>query len=90
MIVTANGLPVNAGILIGYALHERQSIRLSYLHEGKAFTRTQGDGKIMRFEETTEEHASAGKSLSMYVYVQAKSKDDGSASFYDYIKRKKL
>ncbi|GAA6408352.1 hypothetical protein K040078D81_24690 [Blautia hominis] len=88
--VSSNGLPVNAGILIGYALHKRQNIQLSYLYRNMTFTHGVGK-KIIQFKEIVNcDNISTDNSLSMYVYIQAKSRDDGSPAFYEYIKQKGL
>lgn len=89
IIVSANGLPVNAGIIIGYALHKRQGIQLQYKNQDVLFSSI-GEKRLIQFEEKADsENLSFEKQVSLYVYIQAKSRDDGSAAFNEYLRKKK-
>ena len=88
ILVSSNGLPVNAGILIGYALHQRQHISLSYSYRDMTFTHDVGKNIVQFEEQANSNNVAINNSLSLFVYIQAKSRDDGSPSFYEYIKQK--
>ncbi len=87
--VSARGLPVNAGIVIGYALHKRQGIQLQYKNNDILFSNANGK-RLINFEEKVKcENIAFDKPISLDVYIQAKSRDDGIAAFYEFLKKRK-
>lgn len=78
--VSSNALPVNAGIVIGYALHNGNSIKLQYIYKKTLFSNEKG--KQINFEEKVcNINPSIKKDIHLCIYIQAKEKDDSETAF---------
>ena len=85
VLVHANRLSVNAGILIGYALHSRQQIQLEYENNGQHY---KSGGQLISFEQSDQEVTGLLtdlKSVPLCVYIQAKKDDNGMAVYKQYL-----
>lgn len=83
-IVASDGLPVNAAILIGYALNARQGIQLVYKSGESIYANVKTDNCIkfeINFTQPDTINCTSKESIPFYIYIQAKSRDDGFASF---------
>lgn len=90
LLISYGWLPVIAGILIGYALHERQAIQLSLKTRNEVFTPVNAKKNIEFQEEAYDINTDKKSTSSLYVYIQAKESNDGETAFDEYIKQKKL
>lgn len=86
--VRYTNLPVNAGILIGYALHSRQNIQLEFELGEQVYTR--GGKRIVFEREEREAEGAFAESVPLCVYIQAKQGDTGKATFEAYLQEKGL
>ena len=80
-------LPVTASILIGYALHKRNNINLFYQAGVSLYSNTSLNN-ILEFQESTEDrivNSIKTEKVDLCIYIQAKMRDDGVTSFFDYI-----
>lgn len=89
IVVSSKGLPVTAGIVIGYALHKNQQVQLDFQYAGQIFSSASEKKKITFEEKEQSYNISSDKPLSLYVYIQAKSSDDGRSVFDEYIERQR-
>lgn len=84
-LVTSAFLSVNAGILIGYALHIRGSAKLYYQVQNTVFLNDQS-GNVPEFDLSLKEDAiDTHKPIQLCVYIQAKEDDTGTNIFYNYV-----
>lgn len=85
--VYSNALPVNAGIVIGYALHNGNSIKLQYKYENRLFSNEKR--KQINFEEKVYDiNLSNKKDIHLCIYIQAKENDNGSMAFTNLVESK--
>ena len=80
-------LPVTASILIGYALHKRNNINLFY-QAGMSFYSNASPKNVLDFQESIEDrivNSIKTEKVDLCFYIQAKMRDDGMASFLEYI-----
>lgn len=81
--ISMMGLPVNAGILVGYALNQRQEIRLNY-QQGDTIFSNLTENRCLAFEETVipnQKELPSKSVVDLCIYIQAKSRNDGMSSF---------
>lgn len=80
-------LPVTASILIGYALHKRNHIKLYYQVGNSLYTNISLKN-ILVFQESKENKildSISTENVDLCIYIQAKMRDDGITSFFDHI-----
>lgn len=85
--ICVSELPVTASILIGYALHKRNNISLFYQVGTSLYSNTSPKNKLV-FQESIEDkivNLIKTEKVDLCIYIQAKMRDDGITSFFDYI-----
>lgn len=88
--IALTGLPLNASILIGYALHSKNKMKLLYEWQNNLYTNS--SHKAISFCEKSDVvnmNMADGDRVDLCFYIQAKPSDDGERSFYDYMELKK-
>jgi len=84
VIIEFTDLPVTAGLIIGYALHTRNNVRLVYETSRGRYENT--SDKVIEFDSDTKDKRNTKREkMDLCFYIHAKSNNVGSSVFCDYI-----
>ena len=87
LVFSMTGLPVNAGIAVGYAFHKNSHLKLFFEMRRTRYGSV-SPLKRLSFEKESypQENVPSGEPVDMCVYIHAKNNPDGKVFFDEYIR----
>ena len=91
LIIRSFGLPLPAGLVIGYSMHANGNNKLLYETSDGCYKNASDNYKIVEFKpEEIDNSEDCKEIIDLCFYIQANRRDTGSAAFREYVEESDL